>query len=290
MPLKIKIEPIFILLIIITASCGDYVYLICTILASIAHEFAHIFVAYKCGYVLRDIKLNLYGASLSGFEKIDKNDAFIVLLAGPFLNIIMSLIIVSIWWFFQGTYSTTFPFFYANIVLAFFNLLPVYPLDGGRLITCLKPRSKKTKTVLKIFGIVTGTLLFLTYIISMFSDENLNLLLMASFVLIAVFNKSEEDSFEHITSIHTNKSKKCPIEIKKFRVSHELALLKLLKFMKLAYISIFIVVNQDEKVIVTIEEREVVELCIKYGAQAQIKSIFSNIQRTKNSLNFYPGL
>ena len=54
----------------------------------------------------------------------------LIALAGPVTNLI--ILIVTYIWFIESSYSHLI--IYANLLIFIFNLLPIYPLDGGRVL------------------------------------------------------------------------------------------------------------------------------------------------------------
>jgi len=69
-------------------------------------------------------------------------DGAIISLAGPASNLILAFIISLIIRLFPGTnlISIFFPVIALNVGLAIFNLVPVHPLDGAKIVAGLLPR------------------------------------------------------------------------------------------------------------------------------------------------------
>lgn len=82
--------------------------------------------------------------------KKPRRDLFLVAAAGPFSNLLMAILWTAIlkmstYWNPQVSYTALFFLLSAqagiiiNLVLAFLNLLPIPPLDGGRILAALLP-------------------------------------------------------------------------------------------------------------------------------------------------------
>jgi len=136
-----------------------------------AHEAAHFFVAKSFGYKLNALKLMPYGAVLSG-EGIRDEEMFPVAIAGPALNLFLALILVAMWWVFPVTYNYTLNLFRLNIALGAFNLLPLYPLDGGRIVLSFCKDKRKALKKLKLANIVSSCLFMVLFILSCFWKIN----------------------------------------------------------------------------------------------------------------------
>ena len=106
--------------------------------AVLLHETAHYITANKLFYRTTEIRLDLFGAVLYGdFQDVNGADRIKIALAGPIANFCLCLLCLSLWWLFPDSYYYTEVFFTANLTMACVNLLPCYPLDGGRVLTGL---------------------------------------------------------------------------------------------------------------------------------------------------------
>ena len=117
------------------------VLLINYILALTLHELAHIFVATKRGYTLKEFKISLFGVAVELNEKIDENDSFVVNISGPVFNLFLCLICVAFYWFIPKSFVVLNTFCISNLTLAIFNLMPIYPLDGFNIIESFSRRT-----------------------------------------------------------------------------------------------------------------------------------------------------
>ena len=147
--IKVKIHPLFYLLGIYFAFTGKiFIFLIYTATAVI-HELGHSYVASSQGYRLNKITLMPFGAVVSGnIEGLKASDEIKVAIAGPFINLAVALFFVATWWIFPEAYAFTDVVAEANFIMAVINFLPVFPLDGGRIVLAiLSSKMNKTKAI-----------------------------------------------------------------------------------------------------------------------------------------------
>ena len=104
-------------------------------LVALQHELAHAFAAAKLGYRLNKVVLMPFGALIDGdLEGLTKKDEICVALAGPICNLFTAILFVALWWMYPATYPFTDTAFYASVSIFAVNLIPAYPLDGGRVL------------------------------------------------------------------------------------------------------------------------------------------------------------
>lgn len=111
----------------------------------------------------------------------------LVSLAGPVVNI-MLLLISSI---------IKNPFLYAiNLFMLIINLLPIYPLDGGRILSCVLKQEinpSQTDLVLKIVSSVLTIVVLLTGIYLFYKTRlNFSVILAGLFILFSTDRSSSD--------------------------------------------------------------------------------------------------
>lgn len=113
------------------------------------------------------IEIYPFGGCTKFDEKINRplKEELLILLNGPFFQMILFIIIILLQKEGFITFRNFTIFKNYHYTLLFFNLLPVYPLDGGRIlniiINYLLPYKKGNKLVILISLLVIITLLFL---------------------------------------------------------------------------------------------------------------------------------
>lgn len=138
--MKIKVDlKIFLIIILYILTQNIKVFAISFIFI-LLHELGHAITGIILGLKIKKININVFGLSIE-FENYGKerlNNKIIIDMAGPAINIITFIIAV----IFKNEEIA-----YINILLAIINLLPIYPLDGGRIVKNLLLKSHNYKQV-----------------------------------------------------------------------------------------------------------------------------------------------
>ncbi|MBE5746408.1 MAG: hypothetical protein E7359_03890 [Clostridiales bacterium] len=275
--LKIKFHPVFIIFIILLIFSKNLLSVVSYLLCVFLHEMGHYFVAGFLGYKLNKINFLPFGASLSGSENVfyKPSHEILISIAGPFVNFILLIICLSLFWCFPVSYCFLLDFFYANLITLLFNFLPVYPLDGGRVLLALIKRKKtidKAYKQVKIIGFIVSLLLFVLFVISSFFKINFTLATTSIFLIAGLF--FEDKSCYYVTNysfINKSKKLKAGLETNIISISSEANLYSLLRKLNKFKFNVVNIIDQRGKIIKNLSEQEVNNLFIKYPLTFYIK-------------------
>lgn len=119
------------------------IYYLVIIGSTILHEYGHVWAAQRCNASVKKVVIMALGAGA-----LIASDAFIgkpknelkCAIAGPFISLLLFLKF-SIIWFILSLLEVQSPIIeytcIINMAMFLFNLLPIYPMDGGRILNSL---------------------------------------------------------------------------------------------------------------------------------------------------------
>ena len=149
--IKLILSPLLIILAILIIYYGNIVQFLTYAFVVLLHELAHFFMSKKLGYKLNNLYIMPYGICLNYKDNvIEGSDEILIAIAGPFINILLCFISVALWWLFPETYYYLDYFCFCNLVLGVFNLVPCFPLDGGRVFVSLLSKKIDRETAYNI--------------------------------------------------------------------------------------------------------------------------------------------
>lgn len=234
---SLSIHPLFYIFGFYNALTGQIFSFVIYTVTAVVHELGHSFVASNAGYKLDKITLMPYGAVVSGqIEGLNFADEIKIALAGPFINFAVALFFMATWWIFPETYAFTDVIVSANLSMALVNLLPVYPLDGGRVLWASIAKSfggDKARKVCTLTGIFSAIMLFGLFSIACIKNVvNLSLLFFALFVLFGVVGKSKENKYVKIYSGISTERLKHGMNYKKIALDKSVTVKKMLSVLE----------------------------------------------------------
>ena len=192
---NISFHPLFFAFGLYYAVTGKLLTFIIYAVSAVVHEFGHAAAAKRRGYVLNSITLNAYGARISGnFSSLKKFDGLAIAAAGPLFSLFIAFFTAGSWWFFPETYPFTEIIYEANLSLGLANLIPIKPLDGGKITDILTEEffGEKAKKIISCsFGIISFSALLslFFYLAAKKNVVNVSIIFFGAFILTGSIEK-----------------------------------------------------------------------------------------------------
>jgi Zn-dependent protease len=105
----------------------------------VLHEYGHALTARLFGINTRDITLYPIGGVALLVRDPKPKEEFFIALAGPLVNVVIAILIFNFYGIDESALISEHASFWtrifvANLVLVVFNMIPAYPMDGGRVL------------------------------------------------------------------------------------------------------------------------------------------------------------
>lgn len=188
MRIKINIQIFAIIAIfIITKQIEIYAYLM---LFALIHELAHMLAGLLLKMKPKALEISGFGISIvfEGYNNIQKNKILIPI-AGPAFNFLIAFI-------FQFIHIKTQQVIVnSNLLLAIGNLIPIYPLDGGRILKLFIRKYKTSEETEFVTNRISNVLMILLTIIAsilIMLYKNIGILLIIAYLWILVINENKK--------------------------------------------------------------------------------------------------
>lgn len=181
---KIKIHILFYLLLFICVLTGNFKECIIFTSFILVHEIGHITCAYILKWNIEKIVILPFGAITIFNEKINKplKEEFLIAIAG--------ITYQSLFYLFLTFFNIKEEVFVIHYFILIFNLLPIYPLDGFKILNIVF----NYLFSFKLSHIISLIISFISLIISLITlKENLMLLL----ILVLYIEKNIKEVYNH---------------------------------------------------------------------------------------------
>jgi stage IV sporulation protein FB len=195
---KLKINPFFWMIIFLGIITGYFRLLILMFTIVLIHEIGHVIAAYHYRWRIKKIELLPFGgvAEVEEYGNRPFKEELVVVLAGPLQHIWMiagAFLLRNVGWMDEKLFNN---FIDINLMLFTFNLLPIWPLDGGKLLFLLLakqlPYKKAHRTMLYSS---LSILIFLLVLSSAFFPFQLNIWIIAIFLVISHYTEWKQQQF-----------------------------------------------------------------------------------------------
>lgn len=270
--MSIAVHPSFFAAAAVLLLTGNAAALPAALAVVLVHELFHARQAYERGYALKKISLTPYGAVISGEEIFSERDAVAIAAAGPLSNAVICLVLYALWWRFPAAYPYTKTIFDVSFAIGAFNLLPFYPLDGGRIILGISKNKLRALKGLKAAGVIGSFLMIVWFVVSAFFTVNPTPAVMAVPLYLGAVGGTEKERYRYLYEcISESKLKKSPLEVKTVTVHWGLRLKTLLRRIEKKSLTNFIVLNDGLEEVTRLTENEFLKLLTVKPLSATVK-------------------
>jgi len=158
--MRIAFHTLLLLAIAFSVWLGLGMYMLMAVAAVLIHESAHAITANRFGIRAKKITLMPFGAQINiDCNFLPRKSQVTILLAGSFANMMVGLLAASVLWLFPQAFEIVGLFIFANVSVAVLNLLPFYPLDGGKVIAL-----SNNKAIKKVLFIMSNAIFIVLFV------------------------------------------------------------------------------------------------------------------------------
>ena len=272
-----RIHPLFLLVGIWYAFTGELFLFLLSALVAIQHECAHAFASARLGYRLNKIVLMPFGAIIDGdLRGISFKDEIYVALCGPLCNLCTAGFFIALWWLVPTMYAFTDTACLSSLSIALINLLPAYPLDGGRILKCALARAFVKKypsedyAIKKAEKICRGlTLFFASLLLTLFvclcvkKHFHFTLLAFSLFLAVGAFGNRDRQAVYNKMDFSCRDGMARGIELRRVAVLDTCTVKNALRFLSRESYLVFEVFDQTEKHLFDLSQNEFFDLFTK---------------------------
>ena len=271
-----KLHPLFLVVGIWYAFTGELFLFLLSALVAIQHECAHAFASASLGYKLNKIILMTYGAVIDGdLRGISFKDEIFVALCGPLCNLLTAGFFVALWWLTPTMYAFTDTACYSSLTIALVNLLPAYPLDGGRILKCALARGfmktnpdegraeKKAEKICRAVTLTFAAFFLLAFgILCARNTFNFSLLAFGIFLSVGAFGNRDKRAIYDKMDLSCRDALKKGTELRRVAVLESCTIKHALHFLARGSYLVLEVYDENEKHLFDISQNELSDLFI----------------------------
>ena len=206
-----RLHPLFLLMLVISIAAGQGIMISAYLLALILHEASHFYIAARQRLPVSEIELTPFGGAMqiALSDGLIGRKGFCLASAG----IVMNLICAACALFLLRCFPIQFLnwFLLANLSMMAVNLLPVLPLDGGRmLLAFLAPRISRPKAfrlLLNMGRALAGGLMLCSLLMAIKGIFRPSWMLLGCYLLYAASLEEKHGTARYLSALFSRRFK-----------------------------------------------------------------------------------
>lgn len=172
------------------------------LISMLLHELGHIIIGLILGFKLKNLRFIPFGAKIE-FRELKKTKKIIlkkilIYSAGPIMNLVSCYIVFFIDFEFNEEW------FYTNLLIGIFNLLPITSLDGGKILKqIMKLFLNNKKSTIISYNITKVFLCIFTFLYALFIVKIKNISLLVILIYLWYIDFFENRKIETLKKVYS---------------------------------------------------------------------------------------
>ena len=250
----------------------DIKFIVCFFFIAL-HEISHLIVVKIMNIRTGDFRLHCLGATLEikDYDSLSLKEQIVICLAGPVFNILMSIIFFIIFYFFRNDFLLMI--MEVNLALAVFNIMPMYPLDGFKLLVSIFSLKLSCIHANKVSNAISYIVNIIFIIISMLflihrNISGIFIIIICCFSIFKTFKDRKNIMYTVMESLFKKQNlitRKKYMKTKSISVFWGETVVNLLKVLEKDRFHIFYVLDENMRLVYILREDEFIEILNNYG-------------------------
>ncbi len=280
--IPLRLNFFFLLLLVVYACFGLLGEMLLVFAVVLLHEAGHVLVARSLGITVREVELLPFGgvAKLDNFFSADPGVETRIAVAGPLNNLVLAGFVL-FWQRFPFWQWPAAPFFLqCNLAMAAVNLLPVLPLDGGRILRAwlsrrsgYRPATERIVRLGKLVAIASVAGALWSLYRGLF---NLNLLLLGFFLYHAAEKEQGMAAYVFMRSLAAKKeelSRAGVLPVEALVARGGTTVKQVIRFILPKRYHLVTLIGDDGAIEGVVTETEIVDGMIDYGLDIPLSAV-----------------
>lgn len=277
--IKVKIS-YFLIPILVFSFFANYLWqLLAALLIILLHEGVHCLVSYLHNIQVSEIQLFPFGGVVKAENELGNEPIkeVMIAIAGPLFNFTSFFLLAFISRIYDYDNAGLDFLIRTNILIGSFNLLPIIPLDGGRVLRATLTHwlglRKATKTAIQIGKCLCSIIFILGVLLSVKSIENIYVVTLSLFLYYCLYKENRMANFLLIKEILRKKKTlqdRGIMNTKYLTVLETVDIRHLLEEFSPGKYNFITVVSEDGRILGTLSESEVLDGMSIYGSKMSL--------------------
>ena len=208
--IKINLQ-IFLFLVLFILTHQIEIYTLIMLFAFI-HELGHMIAGIMLKLKPKSLSIMPFGISITfeayGYKKLVELKKILIFIAGPATNVLIAIVVA----FLNIDVNLKQTIIYSNMLIAIFNLIPLYPLDGGRILKGFIRIKKSELQADKIINKISNCIIIIFTAISSIAIlyfKNFAILFILIYLWLIILRENKKYNIKEKVYKAVQKSDKC---------------------------------------------------------------------------------